>query len=244
MPARSPYEMSDLTGCIRPRARNAYMTVRRNIGHMCLDRPHAIDTAREVDLVDLGVDAHHRVRYEPSGWRDLRRILRVDDVSTEDVFVDVGSGKGRVVLQAARYPFRRIVGVELSGRLTAIAAANIQASRTRLRCTDIELVTADIVDYELPADSTVVYLYNPFRGPVFQSFVDELIASVDRHPRTVRVIYRTPMEQSLLMATGRVRLVRHVPGLRPGHAWSQKMAIHMYQIEPRVDPSPRPESSR
>ncbi len=40
-------------------------------------------------------------------------------------FVDVGSGKGRALLLASDYPFRKIIGVELSPELDRIARANI-----------------------------------------------------------------------------------------------------------------------
>lgn len=129
-----------------------------------MDRRHGIETSREVNLGDLGIDDTGRVRYEPSGWMALQRILRDTDVSPDDVFVDLGSGKGRVVLQAARFPFRRVIGVEIAPELTEIAHANIAASRDGLRCQEIELVTADVLEYRLPPDVTVAYLYNPFAG--------------------------------------------------------------------------------
>lgn len=44
------------------------------------------------------------------------------------MFLDLGSGKGRMVLSAARFPFRRIIGVELSNDLTAIARRNVATS--------------------------------------------------------------------------------------------------------------------
>jgi SAM-dependent methyltransferase len=79
-----------------------------------------------------------------------------------DVFLDPGSGKGRAVLLAARYPFKRVIGVEFSESLTAIARRNMATFRARLRCHDVELVTADVVDYRIPDDVSVVYMFNLF----------------------------------------------------------------------------------
>jgi hypothetical protein len=120
------------------------------------------------------------------------------------------------------------VGVELSSSLCRIAAANVAARRDQLRCADIELVTADAARYAIPDDVTVVYLYNPFRGAVFQAVVDGLLKSLERSPRPLRVIYRTPLEEDLLLGTGRFRLTRAARGLRPGRAWSRKMSIRVY----------------
>jgi hypothetical protein len=122
--------------------------------------------------------------------------------------------------------------VELSPRLAAVAQDNVAASRDSLRCRDIEVVVADAVEYEIPDDATVIYMYNPFSGPVFEAVVDNLLASVARCPRRMRLLYRTPMEHELLEATGRFRLERSVAGWRPGRAWAQKMSIRMYLVEP------------
>jgi SAM-dependent methyltransferase len=173
-----------------------------------------IDTSQPVELADIGLGAPGRVDYRPSGWLDLGCILRRADVSEDDVFLDLGSGKGRVVLLAARYPFSRVVGVELSPQLTEIARRNVRNCRTRPRCGEIELVTADATAYRIPDDVSIVYMFNPFRGPVFDAAIARLIESVDRRPRTVRLIYRKPDDHDRLMRTGRFRLVRTIPGVR------------------------------
>jgi SAM-dependent methyltransferase len=221
--------MSDVTGFVRFRTRIAYLTVRRVVSATVVDQPRGIETSRAANLGDLATP--ERVRYEPSGWGALRRILRAGEVSPEDVFVDLGCGKGRVVLAAARYPFRRVIGVEIAPELTAVARANVAASCDRVRC-DIELVTMDVLDYQLPPDVTVVYLYNPFRGETFARFAAGLVAALDRQPRSFRLIYNTPMEHELLMQTGRFRVLREVRALRPGRQWARKLSIRMYAYEP------------
>src|ERR1700740_2909975 len=149
----------DLKGKARFELRRGYLATRLALGS-AIERRMGIETSGYADLGGLGIDAPGRKRYEPSKWLDLRRILRDRDVDSNDVFLDVGSGKGRVVLQAARYRFRRVVGVELSAELNAIATANVQARKASLRCRDIEFVTADVAEYAIPDDVTVVYLYN------------------------------------------------------------------------------------
>lgn len=212
----------------RTRARVLYVDGRRVLSNALVERRWGTETGRVADLAELGVDAPGRVRYEPSGWLDLRRVLRARDVTPDDVFLDLGSGKGRVVLQAAAYPFRRVIGVELSPELQEVAAANVAARRESLRCRDVELVTADATQFVVPDDVTVVYLYNPFRGEVFASVVERLLESLDRAPRPLRVIYRTPLEEETLLRSGRFKLIRSARGFRPGRAWSEKMSIRIY----------------
>jgi SAM-dependent methyltransferase len=151
-------------------------------------------------------------------------------VGPDDVFVDVGSGKGRVLLEATRYPFRRVIGVELSAELNAIAARNLAATDRGRRSGPVELVTEDVRAYRIPDDVTVAYAYNPFQGPVFQHLVDELVASVDRRPRRLLFVYRNPVEHDRLAATGRFRLVRARRGRRPGKRWSALTSIRVYEL--------------
>ncbi|UGS38855.1 hypothetical protein DSM104329_05285 [Capillimicrobium parvum] len=213
----------------RATARDAYLSLRRVSGELLVDRRWGTETSRVADLG--GVDAPGRVRYEPSGYLDLRRVLRHRDVTPQDVFLDLGCGKGRIVLQAARYEFGRVIGVEVSPELCEVARANVRARRDHLR-SDVELIVADAATFDIPDDVTVIYLYNPFRGAVFAAAVDQIVSSLNRAPRRVRVIYRTPLEEDVLLGTGRFRLTRSVPGLRPTRAWAQKMSTRIYVAEP------------
>ena len=215
--------------CARPYARRAYLAIRNTASRAVIERRAGVQTAGEVDLEALGLDATNRVRYEPSGWHDLRRVMHPGEIDDGGVFIDFGAGKGRVLLQAARYPFARVIGVELSSALAARARANVAVPQPGRRCPDVSVVTSDVLDYEIPDDLTHAYLYNPFRGEVFDAFLARLLDSVDRRPRPLRVVYKTPMEAELLEATGRFRLVRQARGLRPGRAWSEKMAIRVYE---------------
>jgi hypothetical protein len=195
------------------------------------DRRHGIETEGDVRLDELGLAAKNRVSYTPSHWLTLPRILARREVAPQDVFVDFGSGKGRVVYQAARrYSFGRVIGVEISEHLNSMARANIDRNRLRLRCQEVELVTSDVLDYKIPDDVTVAYFYNPFRGDVFSAVIAGLLRSLDTHPRPLRVIYHRWEEEDRLLATGRFEMIRSARGLRPGRRWSEERSIRMYAV--------------
>jgi SAM-dependent methyltransferase len=196
-----------------------------------VERRYGIRTSGVIELDELGIAAPDRERYKPAPWLTLRRALPRGSVGADDVFVDFGSGMGRVVFQAAmRYPFKRVTGVELSARLHEVARTNIDRNRHRLRAREVELVHGDVMDYEVPDDVTVAFFANPFVGHIFATVVDRLIASVDQAPRRLRIIYFNPVEHERLMATGRVRLVRRISGLRPGREWALSNATHVYAV--------------
>jgi SAM-dependent methyltransferase len=131
--------------------------------------------------------------YSPESYLDFDRAMRW--LSAEErggVFLDCGSGKGRVVLAAARSAFRRVIGVEISPALNRIAERNLESARARLRCRDVRFVTADAAAYEFPDDVTCVFTYNPFRGAVLASVVENLRRSLVRAPRALTLIASTP----------------------------------------------------
>ena len=213
--------------------RTAYTASRRYVGYVVFERPRGLETSTKTRLRDLGFDETERVQYEPSPWLVLRRALPKGMVSPDDVFLDFGSGKGAVVLQAAQLPFRKVIGVELTPQLHAIARENLARALPTLRCKDVELVNSDALDYRVPDDVTVVYFYNPFYGGVFAKVVDELKASLARRPRTLRIVYMYPAEEAALIAAG-ARVTRVSRALRPGREWMLSATVKVFELEPET----------
>ena len=218
-------------------ARAAYAGLRRFAGYMMFDRPAGVDTTRIVRLSEIGLDAHCRVDYEPSPLFALKRVLGRNEVGPADVFIDFGCGKGRVVLQAATYPFGKVIGVELSGALCEIARRNVEQSRSRFVCRDVQIIESDVLEYEIPDDLTVAYFYNPFEGAIFSAVIDKIVASLRRNPRVIRVIYMNPVEEATLLRAGATR-VRGTHGLRPTQAWARENSVRLYTLPPPADALP------
>lgn len=184
-------------------------------------------------LKEIGLAGEQRVDYEPTPWLALGRVLRKSDVSSSDVFLDMGSGKGRVVLQAAQYPIKRVIGIELSEELHEVAVQNVERSRGKVQCKDIELVKTDVLAYDVPDDVTIVYFFNPFQGEVFRAAVEKLAASLRRRPRTLKIIYMNPVEEAQLISAG-ATLLKAVDGLRPTREWARLSSIRLYALGPPV----------
>jgi len=196
------------------------------------ERRYGIRTAGVVELDDLGIAGPDRSRYKPTPWRALRRGLPIASVNHEDVFLDLGSGMGRVVVQAGlHYPFRRVIGVELSSSLHAVAVENVARNQNRFRGGDVVLVNGDVTDFEIPDDITVVFLNNPFTGETFSDVATRLVASVRRSPRPLRIVYFNPVEHERLLSTGAITLVRRIRGRRPEAEWARSNSINVYRIE-------------
>jgi len=165
-----------------------------------LDKFEGIDTSGYV--LQNEISSNTKIKYGPGGWRDLKITLN-QKVSVDDVFIDFGSGKGRMVYLASRYyPFRKVIGVEIFENLNQVARKNIERNMLKLRCKDVQLVTANVSNYTIPDEVTVVYFYDPFRGSVFSDLIQRLRVSLNRHPREMRIIYRNPRMHDCLIENG------------------------------------------
>jgi predicted RNA methylase len=168
-------------------------------------------------------------RYEPSAWWYLRSAIKRRQIRPDDVFVDFGSGLGRVLYQAARLPFRRVVGVEVSPALADESRTKLEQVRHRLRCKDVQVVAADAAAFTVPDDMTYGYFYHPFAGQTFDRVMTNIVESIDRRSRRVRLVYVCPAMEDVVLATGRFRLERAMKG-----GWRDKeirWRIHVYTNE-------------
>ena len=186
----------------------AFASIKHFVGELLFERRYGVRTSGNLIL-----DRHdaENICYTPMNWRQLRWALPANSVTNQDVFLDVGSGKGRAVLVAAiDYPFARVIGVELIKELHEIAERNLVAATRRLRSAKVELICADLRAYQIPDDVTVIYMNNPVRGPIFERVLSGLSESMKRSPRRMRLIYYNPLEEDALLATGEWRKVRTI----------------------------------
>jgi SAM-dependent methyltransferase len=157
-----------------------------------------------------------------SGYSYLPRGLWGRRIGRGDTLLDYGSGRGRVLLQAARfYRFGHIVGVELNESEAGVARANLSALEGRLRCPRVEIVVTDATSWPVPDDVTHVYMFNPFWGETFRAVLDRIGESLDRNPRPLTLIYANPKCADDVLATGRFERVRTNRGLRPDISWQR-----------------------
>jgi len=170
-------------------------------GDIDYDCEHAMDTtwARLPLSVRLREVFSERL-YQPtveSEFAEIMQILAAVDFE-KFTFIDLGSGKGRALLLAAEYPFAAVAGVEVQPELHAIAMENIARLRQqerKLPCPRIESICADAREYEFPATSILLYLFNPFPDYVLGEVLKNMAASYRRAPRPMYVVYNAPFEK-------------------------------------------------
>jgi SAM-dependent methyltransferase len=137
-----------------------------------------------------------------SDYAALELIFR-GRLTSDDVLVDVGCGRGRVLNWWLANGFRhsRIVGLEYD---PAVAAA----TKARLaKYPNVTVIQGNALDH-LPEDATVMYLYNPFERPVVAEFI---VKVTERYSsRGVRLLYSNCRQVDLFESdpSFRVEIVR------------------------------------
>jgi hypothetical protein len=138
---------------------------------------------------------------EPTLFREMMASIPIE--FDQFTFVDLGSGKGRTLLMASEYPFRKIVGVELIEELHRAAEENIGAYKSATqRCTRVESVLADARDFELPEEPLLLYLFNPLPERALSEVLQRLESTLRKTPRPVWVVYHNPLLEPVLGASG------------------------------------------
>jgi hypothetical protein len=133
---------------------------------------------------------------DPALFREMMASLPIE--FDQFTFVDLGSGKGRTLLMASEYPFKKIVGVELIAELHQAAEENIRAYHSATqRCVQIESVLADAREFELLQEPLVLYLFNPLPERALTEVLRRLEKSLAQAPRPVWVAYHNPLLENV-----------------------------------------------
>jgi hypothetical protein len=153
----------------------------------------------------------HAVRYQTAIVDVFLEILKsLPIVFEEYFFVDLGSGKGRALLLASQYPFKGIIGVEISAVLQTIACRNIHIYRDcgdeLQRCHIIQSICDDATTCEIPKEKTVFYLYNPFDDYVMRAVLSNIENSFYEHPRDIYIAYLKPVHRVLFDKTSFLKI--------------------------------------
>jgi len=122
------------------------------------------------------------VPYLPSSVETVLRTVELAGIQASDVFVDVGSGLGRVTALTHFLTGADAIGLEIQPRLVQASrdlAAQLNAPRVAVLEGDAAQLTAHVVT------GTVFFLYCPFSGARLDQALDGLEVIARTHPLRV-----------------------------------------------------------
>jgi len=179
----------------------------------------------------FGVPAAERRRL--SRWRGsltygeltsagVRKLLDYLQLTERDVFYDLGSGTGKVVLQAAMsVPLRKCVGIEIVPSRVAAGRAVLREARRQglIQARRCALHRADFLTADL-ADSTVIYTCSTAFSERLMRRLARKVVGLDRRPTLV----------SLRSLRAVPRALRRVAILRLPTTWNRRARAHVYRF--------------
>jgi hypothetical protein len=186
------------------------------------DQTHNVDTGGIIHPAAMhDIESEnwvYGIRYEPTRVELFEQMIDAADIEPRRFsFIDYGAGKGRVLLLAARLPFRRVVGVELSPRLHRIAERNLRSIRfAERRSGSVESICMDAVQFRIPEESVVLYFFNPFERTIMSAVRDNVVRSYQGNPRSIVVIYLTPIHSDVWDEVGFLQR----------YAWSDEFIVY------------------
>ena len=168
---------------------------RRRYGDIDYDWEYRVDTTSATVTWRDRLVGGFQSPYQPTEPVLFREMLASLAINFSDfTFIDMGSGKGRVLLMASDWSFRRILGVELLPELHRIAMENLLKYRSNSQqCVEMQSICADARQFVFPAEPTVLYLFNPLAEEGLRQLIGNLELSIRRNPRVVYVLYHNPM---------------------------------------------------
>lgn len=170
------------------------------------DQKYGVETSRVVQIVPTdSPNFSHGTRYSPSAEPIIRWCIENCEMPYEETtFVDVGSGKGGVLILAAMYPFKKVIGVEYSAELAAVCRKNLAKLGIGSRC---EVLIGDAAEFKFPGGKLLAFLYNPFDSVVLERVLKNL-ASTDGD---VRIAHLGP-GHDVIKRSGLARVLRSGEG--------------------------------
>jgi SAM-dependent methyltransferase len=113
---------------------------------------------------ELGAERSSNVSYYA-----LSLIFKDEPIGPDDVLVDLGCGKGRLMnWWLGRGLHNQIVGLEIDPEIAAHTRHRLRKYR------NVTIVTGDGIE-NLPADGSLFFLFNPFQKPMVSRFQERIL---------------------------------------------------------------------
>ena len=177
------------------------------------DSRFGTDTTLPTVVRYRGPNADQAVPCTPSLALTVRLILDALPIDPSPfTFIDIGAGKGRVLLLAAERPFARILGIELSDQLCTIARQNVAryVDQNPSRPPP-EVLCADAASFDFPRGKLLLYMYQPFHARVMNQMLERIELAAATSESDIWLAYLCPTYHELIVNSGAWQTMRQEP---------------------------------
>lgn len=170
--------------------------VKYGLQYFLLEKPRGLDfTMRDTHLLKEGQGLHG---YSKTNEKHLREVFLTLEINDSDCLLDVGCGKGAVLKEAAKFPFKRIAGIDIDSRLIEIAKKNFNILKLSDR---IECTAEDALTCRRYHQYNIFFFFNPFGENVMRAVIDRVVQDNAGKERFF-VIYHNPVYHQVIENTG------------------------------------------
>jgi cyclopropane fatty-acyl-phospholipid synthase-like methyltransferase len=139
------------------------------------------------------------IHYGTISYHGIFAILRSLALANDDVVVDLGCGKGRVLCCAAQSKVRMVIGIEYDRALFETAKKNAEHLRGKRSPIHVTYTSAQDVDYTV---GTIFYLFHPFGPGILKQVLQKIKEGREKQPRAIRIVYVNPVHEKLMEDCG------------------------------------------
>lgn len=161
---------------------------------------HGIETGGVIENSKLVSEQsellQHATAYQAVWGRNLQTLIDVTQkIAKPDLFIDIGSGKGKACFFASKH-FSRVLGVEFSRPLVDVAEKN----KISFKRKNIEFVVGDAGQYDLPDYQSLIFLFNPFDHIQLTRFIQRNMETI--HKKNCFIAYANDKERQVFVQLG------------------------------------------
>ncbi len=169
---------------------------------------YGANTLIPVELKNLTItsgDVKKASRYEAVSFYMLEQLfIAFRKIRGETSIIDLGCGKGRMMMVAAHYGFVNITGIDFAKEVCEQAVANMKIKEKEFPEIKWKVINQNVEDYTIRPEDSVFFMFNPFKTQVLKNFLKKLEVSCKQVPRTTYFIYASPQHQQELLDNGYV----------------------------------------
>ncbi|MGN1400017.1 MAG: SAM-dependent methyltransferase [Bacillus sp. (in: firmicutes)] len=135
-------------------------------------------------------ESFHYHRYEPTPYYALDVLFKRRKLNRSDCVVDFGCGKGRLNFYCTYWFGAKVSGVEMDEGFYQEALENKEAFLQEYHADheQIEFHHCLAQTYDIRPEDNRFYFFNPFSVQIFMKVVNNILLSVEQHPREVELI--------------------------------------------------------
>lgn len=170
------------------------------------ERKYGIDTIKIARLLDEKIESEnlsHASIYQASSYYLIEKAFEfLKNEKVNSGLLDFGCGRGRILVVAAHYGFKKITGIDFSPILCIDAEANAEKAVSIFPGIDINVICTDAISYQIEPYQNCFFFFNPFDEVVLLKVVKNILSSLKDFPRKIFIIYINPVHRHIFLSAG------------------------------------------